>query len=352
MFNTGPGIVLNWSFFDPTRQPAINQELQNLFAERFLFDVAARSLVLNLQVAYCNVQAETELVRRDQWLFSTTRKIMINAENLKQHNRISEASLNQLKTEERLQLTNLIDRYRLLLLSANRLSQLVAETPGHQVLASTPIFKEGFWSMELDSSLQQALNMREEIKQKLALAKRDQWSATRTLHGYLPVFGLFGSSTLANNTNSSSDTQTIFASVGINFRWTVFDGGIRAAEATSLKTLASSQASSAESERLNVTKQIMDAYTSYQTSALALKNTGTDFSLAKQTVQNTAPKLSSDRDITTLIQTFSLYKSAADRDINSIRQYNSSIYSLYRFSALWPETAVKPLAERRQGLKN
>ena len=352
VFNTGPGIIFNWSFFDPTRQPAINQALQGLFAQRFLFDIAARSLVLNLQTAYCNVQAEVELVNRYQWLFSKTRKVMIKAERMQQQKRLSQTSLDQLKTEERLQLTNLIDRYQTLLLSANRLSQLVAETPGRLVISTTPLVKEGSWNMGLDESLQQGLNMREEIKQRLALAQRDSWSATRTIYGYLPVFGLFGASTLIKDATASNDLQTLSASFGINFRWSVFDGGIRAADATTLKAQAASQVSSAESERLNVSKQIMDAYTSYKTAALALKNTTTDYLLSKTTVENASLNLSGDRDVTTLIQTFSLYKSAADRDTNSVRQYNTSIYSLYRYSALWPETAIKPLDQRSKGMKN
>ena len=349
-FNTGPGIVFNWSFFDPTRQPAINQALQSLFAQRFLFDIAARSLALNLQVAYCNVQAEAELTNRYRWLFTETRKVLNSAERMPTRNRLTQTSLDQLKTEERLQLTNLIDRYQQLLLSANRLSQIVAETPGRIALTSTPLTQEDAWHMGLENTLQQALSMREEIKQKLALAQRDRWSATRTIHGYLPVFGLFGVSTLVNDATTTSDSQTLAAGVGINFRWNVFDGGIRAADATSLKAQAASQISSAASERLTVSKQVMDAYTSYKTAALALRNTATDFSLAKKTVQNAIAKLRTDRDVTTLIQTFSLYKSAADRDTNSRRQYNTGIYSLYRYSALWPETAIKPLEQRKQGL--
>jgi len=194
--------------------------------------------------------------------------------------------------------------------------------------------------------------MREEIKQKLALAQRERWSATRTIYGYLPVFGLFGVATLANDATTTTNAQTLAAGVGINFRWNVFDGGIRAADATTLKAQESSQISSAASERLNVSKQIMDAYTSYKTALLALKNTATDFSLSKKTIQNAMPRLSSDRDVTTLIQMFSLYISAADRDINSLRQYNTSIYGLYRYSALWPEMAIKPLGQRKQGLSN
>jgi len=350
--STGPGIVFNWSFFDPTRQPGINQALQSLFAQRFLFDIAARSLVLNLQVAYCNVQAEIELTNRYRWLYSETRKLLNSVERTPKRYRLTQTALDQLKTEERLQLTNLIDRYQQLLLSANRLSQVVAETPGHIVLTSTPLTRETSWNIGLETTLQQALSMREEIKQKLALAQRERWSATRTIYGYLPVFGLFGVATLANDATTTTNAQTLAAGVGINFRWNVFDGGIRAADATTLKAQESSQISSAASERLNVSKQIMDAYTSYKTALLALKNTATDFSLSKKTIQNAMPRLSSDRDVTTLIQMFSLYISAADRDINSLRQYNTSIYGLYRYSALWPEMAIKPLGQRKQGLSN
>ena len=349
--NAGPGAVLNWSFFDPTRQPSINQALQSVLAQRFLFDIAARSLVLNLQTAYCKVQAEVELIRRYQWLFSLTRQALIKVERMQQLKQLSQASLDQLKTDERLQLTNLIDRYQQLLLSSNILTQLVAETPGRLVIATTPLTQEGSWSMGLNNSLQQALSMREEIKQKLALAERDRWSATRTINGYLPVFGLYGMSALINDQSQTTNNQNWTASFGINFRWNLFDGGIRAADARALKAQAASQQSSAASEQLAVSRQIMDGYASYKTAQLALKNTGNDFNLAKTTVKNTAFNVKSDSDVTTLVQTFALYKSAADRDVNAIRQYNTAIYGLYRYSALWPESALKPLEARKQDLK-
>lgn len=349
-YSVGPGAVLNWSFFDPTRQPAINQALQSVFAQRFLFDVAARTLILNLQVAYCRVQAEVELIRRYQWLFSATRKALLKAESMQRNNQISKAALDQLKTDERLQLTNLIDRYQQLLLSSSALSQLVAETPGSLIVTTTPLAQEGHWALNLNDSLQQALTVREEIKQRLAQAERDRWSATRTINGYLPVFGLYGQSTLIDDQTQSSNTQSWTASFGLNFRWSLFDGGIRAADATALKALAASQESSAASERLAITRQIMDGYSSYKTAQLALKNTGSDYSLAKTTTKAAVAKFNSDRDITTLIQSFSLYKLATDRDVSAIRQYNTSIYGLYRYSAVWPENTLRLLDARKQDL--
>ncbi len=40
--------TLEWTFFDPSRSPAINASISDLTAQRLLFDVAARNLVLEV----------------------------------------------------------------------------------------------------------------------------------------------------------------------------------------------------------------------------------------------------------------------------------------------------------------
>ena len=84
----GPGVVLNWSFFDARRPAAINQALESLKAERFLFDIAARNLALNLQVAYTGVQAQTELLQRYDWLLQLTRRQLHAAQALVRQGRL------------------------------------------------------------------------------------------------------------------------------------------------------------------------------------------------------------------------------------------------------------------------
>jgi outer membrane protein TolC len=201
----------------------------------------------------------------------------------------------------------------------------------------------------LDSSLQQALAFREEIKQKLALAERDRWSAIRAINGYLPVFGLTGAGTYGDTSSDQGSVQASQANLGLSFQWPLFDGGIKAADSSSLRSQAASQLSAANSEKLVVTKQVMDAYNVYITSRLALQNTGPDFALSRQTVKNAVMAFSLNRDVTTLVQVFNLYISAADRDVSATRQFNTSVFGLYRFSALWPEGLSVKVAQRRGG---
>jgi len=345
-----PVLVLNWTFFDPTRIPAINQSLFGLMAQRFLFDIAARNLILSLQVAYTDVQAESDLIRRYRWLFDLTHEQVVAAEAMVRKGRLSRASLDQLHTEQRLQLTRLINRYQQLFTASNALAALVAVPPGRLVLAGSPFTLEQPWLQDLDTSLQHALAMREEIKQKLSLAQRDRWSAIRVINSYLPIFGLTGGA-------AHDDTQTLFGSVqaskvnfGLSFQWPFFDGGIKAADATNLRAQSASQLSDAASQKLLVTKQVMDAYNIFTTSQLALKNTGSDFALSRKTVQDAVRAFRASGDVTTLVQVFNLYVSAADRDVGAKRQFNTSIYGLYRFSALWPEGLSKKVSQRRVGI--
>ena len=343
-----PVLLLNWTFFDATRVPAINQALSSLVAQRFLFDVAARNLVLNLQVAYTDVQAESELVLRYQWLLELTRQQLLRAEVLVRQGRLTRASHDQLHTEQRLQLTRLIDRYQKLFTASNALASLIAVPPGQIVLSSSPFTLVPPWRQDLDSTLQQALTLREEIKQKLALADRDRWSAVRAINGYLPVFGLTGAGAY-DDKRDQSFVQTSKANIGLSFQWPLFDGGIKAADSSSLRSQSASQLSAATSEELVVTKQVMDAYNVYVTSKLALQNTGPDFSLSKRTVKDAVSAFSLNRDVTTLVQVFNLYISAADRDVDTTRQFNTSIFGLYRFSALWPNGLSSKVEQRRSG---
>ena len=353
---SGPGVVLNWSFFDTRRPAAINQALDNLKAERILFDIAARNLALNLQIAYTGVQAQSELLQRYDWLLQLTRRQLNTARQLVRQGRLRRSAIDQLATEERLQLTRLLDRYQQLFLASNNLTALVAGSSGQYVLASEPLALQAPWPLGLDATLTQALELREEIQQRLVLASRDRWAATRAINGYLPVFGLVGVSSLSSNQEStnqqaSSTRDSWTNTVGLNFRWTVFDGGILAAEATALKAQAAEQSSEAESQRLQVSKEVMNAFAGFVTARLTVENSSSDFALARRSLEENAEEFASRGDVTTLIQGFNLYISAADKDVGAISQFNNAVFSLYRSSALWPPGVPEQISERRQQLR-
>ena len=353
---SGPGVVLNWSFFDARRPAAINQALDSLKAERFLFDIAARNLALNLQVAYTGVQAQAELLQRYDWLLQLTRRQLTIGQALVRQGRLRRSAIDQLATEERLQLTRLLERYQQLFLASNSLTALVAGQPGEYVLASEPLALQSPWPLGLDATLAQALDLREEIQQKLALASRDRWAATRTINGYLPVFGLVGVSSFSSNQESidqqpSMSRESWTNTFGLNFRWTVFDGGILAAEATALKAQAAEQASDADTQKLLVSQEVMNAFARFVTARVAVENTGSDFALARRSLEENAREFSSRGDVTTLIQGFNLYISAADKDVGAISQFNNAVFGLYRSSALWPPGVPEQISARRQHLR-
>lgn len=352
---SGPGVVLNWSFFDSRRQPSINLALENLKAERFLFDIAARNLALNLQLAYTAVQAQSELLQRYDWLVDLTVRQSEIANRLVREGRLSRSAVDQLTTEKRLQLTRLLDRYQQLFLASNTLTALVAGKPGQYVLSSDPLRQQAPWPMGLDATLSQALELREEIKQKLSLAARDRWAATRAINGYLPVFGLVGVSSLSAyqesiNQQPSTSRDSWNHTVGLNFRWTVFDGGILAAEATALKAQAAEQVNDAESQKLLVSKEVMNAYAGFVTARLAAENTGRDFALARRSLEEISREFPRKPDVTTLIQSFNLYTSAADKDVGAISQFNNAVFALYRSSAMWPPGVPDQIRQRQAQL--
>ena len=56
------GLQVSWSFLEPSRQPAINRSSSLLEAEQFTFDVIARSIVLDAQLTYYDLQENQRLI--------------------------------------------------------------------------------------------------------------------------------------------------------------------------------------------------------------------------------------------------------------------------------------------------
>jgi outer membrane protein TolC len=360
---SGMTVNLGWTFFDPSRGPAINASSANLRGQQLLFDVSARNLVLSVQETYFLLQEYRQLISSYDEIQSNTDRQVKLAEAQFNSGLLSIADVEQIRTQQYRTLSTLINTYRLMLDSSAQLAQAMALPPGTLVLPadSDPKRQVGSWSEPLPETIAQALRLREEIQASLAQADSASWSASSLFNTYWPKFGLGASGSIANNsiTNGSVGLAGNYntslnwnGDVGLNFRWQLFDGGINAANAQANQAQANQYLQQAASNRLLVTRQVEQAYSAYLTSQLALLSSKAQGLAARQAVIAVQQRFNVGlTDMATVIQTLNQAIEAATAFTTSARIYNTAVASLYRFSARWPEGTQEPLQKRMSRLK-
>lgn len=345
------GLQVSWSFLEPSRQPAINRSNSLLEAERFTFEIIARSIVLDTQLSYYELQENQRLILIYEEIYQR---------NLEQLNIIEEqfkggllhiGDVSQQKTLLLSQLITLDGLYRSQLEAASELARLMGRPPGSSVLpfqTSRSTFPN--WTLTLQQTITEGLALREEIRLSLAEAEADDWEAKRLLNSYLPVLSLTanGYSTYSEgiidgpigSSNSEDRGRSIDTdlAVGLGFNWTFFDGGVQAAQAASNRSLAKAKRLQAQQKRNLVGNQISQSYSAYLTSKLALPQSQEALDTAKQAVNVAAARYAAGvGDITTVVQATELLGDAAEQNKSLRLIYRNAIAELYRYSAQWPK---------------
>ena len=345
------GLQVSWSFLEPSRQPAINRSSSLLEAEQFTFDVIARSIVLDAQLTYYDLQENQRLILIYEEIYKRNLKQLDIIEEQFLGGLLHIGDVSQQKTLLLSQLTALDGFYRSQLQFASDLARIMGRPPGSSVLPAE-ISSDQFpdWGLTLPQTIHEGLTLREEIQLALAEAEADDWEAQRLLNLYLPVLSLSanGYGTYMEgiidgpigNSNSGSRGNSIDTdlAIGLNFNWNFFDGGVQAAQADANRSLAKAQRQKAQQERDLVGNQIRRSYASYLTAKLALPQSQEALETAKLAV-----KVASERyaagvgDITTVVQATELLGDAAEQNKSLRLIYRNAIAELYRYSAQWPK---------------
>ena len=358
----GPALNLRWTFFDPSRGASINAASESLDAQRLLFDVSARNLVLETQLAYFNLQQQQQLIEAYEQILNATNSQVDRSVALFNAGNAALSDVEQIRTQQLQNLSTLIDTYRQLVANSASLAQAMALPTGTLVLPKDQLALIGQWSLSSEATLKQAEALREEIKASLAQASSANWSATALFNRYWPSFNLGASgSYLATNraagvpasavTSNSQDTRWGNA-VGVGFSWMMFDGGIQAAQAETNAYRAKQFTDTAALQRLQVAREVEEAYVSYQASQLALKSTRQQVDSAALAAVAVRERFSIGfADMTSVVQTLNQSILAANAYARAIRDYNASVASLYRYSARWPDGALPLLQKRVAALK-
>ena len=339
-----PQLNLAWTFFDPSRAPRRRANAAGLAAERFLFDVEARSLVLDIQSQYFDLQT---LITLERDYADMSALVAYWSQQARDQARRGPATpdLDQLASQEQALLILRIDTHEQVIVAASRLAESLSLPPGEIVMPAQHLTLQGDWSLDRLATIQQALRLREEIQQNLAKAQQLSWTAVATRRRYLPELAVEASGYVqAENGNSTISSE---AEAGVTLNWTLFDGGILSASAAAQGQQQQQALQQAALQRLSVTAQVETSYAAYINSQIVTDSAIAQLTSARQSITAASDSYAAGRaDATTLLQVLGSYRSAVESYSRSLQKHNKAVAELQRYSSQWPESAL-PLVQRR-----
>ncbi|MFN9623601.1 MAG: TolC family protein, partial [Cyanobacteriota bacterium] len=137
------------------------------------------------------------------------------------------------------------------------------------------------------------------------------------------------------------------ATVGMNVRWTFFDGGILAAKATSQRRQQEQALQQAALDRLAVTEEVETSFASYISSQIVVDTAIAQMESSRSSFRSATKSFQAgSSDATTLLQVLANTRGAVEAYSHAVRKHNRSVAELERYSAHWP-AAARPLLRQR-----
>ena len=127
-------LQLTWNFWEPSRQPAINVASLRLDSETLVFDVIARSIVLDAQLAFYELQENADLIKIYEEIYQRNLHFLEIIEAQFNNGLVSIGDVSQQKTLLLSQLITLDGLYRRQLQVASDLARIMGLPPGTSVL--------------------------------------------------------------------------------------------------------------------------------------------------------------------------------------------------------------------------
>lgn len=415
-----PALIARWTFFDLARGEKINASTEGAKAEELLFNMTVRNTVLDLNMKYYQLFAKQNLLQSLEKQYEANLQQLndllgnqvnndqlqslrdeynlvqqqLNAVNDLIENEANKNLLQSLRNQYKVELQQLNDsRATQVNNFSPEKSNAIARTKTTLYLQLDELIKayvdyikasaaaakvmglpigtlmkpaDGFsmqpmnaWTMNLQETLDHALEHREEIKLAKTIAKSQNHLATSLLYSYLPRISIFGYGSYSNESgilDFSMGTEKDFGAyregwegnIGLMFSW-MFDGTM-AAKSTSLKYAAKQQIQKAKDTENLVAEQISTTYAEYVTAKLSLATSKMAYDSALQTQELTQQiKSANSTDFSNAAQSVG---NAAKNYAGAIFKYNATLSMLYRFSSIWPtgiseelNNAVKVLKE-------
>ena len=360
-----PGVTASWNFIDPTRQPNINAAESALIQQKNLFDVSARNLILDIEKTYFSLQSTQQLIDSFQQIYNINKDQLDILEAQKDIGMVTVLDLEQTRSQLFSELNQLIFYTRNYINQAADLAEALALPRGQLAIPADPAGIQGKWVLSLNDTISIALKQREEILSSLAAAEAAEWSAVAAIRSYLPVFSLVASGNLYGWNGYESvvvpeDPGTSYArnrdwsaAVGIGFNWSIFDGGVQAANFQAASAESRQQRAQAASTEFQVVKQVRSSYGQMKTALVAVESAEQAYQSAQLAQEASRARFAVGiGDITSVVQTIEQLSQASRQRSEALLAYNNAISQLYRYSATWPAETQQELQERVKLMRN
>ncbi|MFM9089647.1 MAG: TolC family protein [Cyanobium sp.] len=347
---SSPQVELEWTFFDPSRRPRAEANAAGLAADRFLLDVEARTLVLTIPQHYIDLQALLEL-EKDYQALGELAGSWRELAKAKWRRGTSIPDVDQLTSEELALMILRVQTHEQVIVAAAKLARSLSLPPGELMMPSERLGLKGTWPLGRQETIDQALRFREEIQQSLAKARSLGWQAVATRKGYLPTLAVGGyGSTQGTSDNAGLQSE---GAVGVNVTWTLFDGGLLAAQANAQRKQQDQALQQAALDRLDVTAEVETSHAAYVSSRILVDAALAQVESARASILTSSRGFAEGRsDATTLVQVLNTLRGAQEAYIQAVQKHNRSVAALYRESARWPDTAEALLQRRLSHLRS
>lgn len=361
------GLNINWNFFDLSRSPTINADLDTLKSQQFLFNIAARNLIVEVQQIYYQLQKHKQLVISYEKIGASLTRSVKAAESKFNSGIVPISDVLSLRTTQYININRLINSYRELLNASARLSDKLALDSNVYILPSDELNTNLFWDKTLEQTIIESLSLREEIKRRLALASSSNWRAISFINSYFPKISFTANTrnSLSYTTNAdksrsfnshettnsklrgSIDINNWDQSVELNFVWNFFDGGINLSKSEVAYANSRGELDRAEVEKLEVIREVTISFNNYETSKLQLRLSNENLKNAVRASNAVKQRYEAGvTEVVSLVQAIEQEIVATTEYSNAFAFYNESLAGLYRNSAVWPNSTKELVDER------
>ena len=363
-FEFQPGLSVSWNFIDFTRAPDINSAVEALNQQKYLFFVSARSLINSIQIAYFEIQQNQQLIDSFKQIYNINREQLTILDARRKIGMATVLDTEQTRSQIFSQLSQLVQYTQDYITQTSELSKLLALPVGSMAIPNDKAKMTGAWTESLDQTIKLALEQREEIKASLSAAKSSEWSGISMIRSYLPSIQLTANGSLdftngysyvpvdSSPSSALTASKSWSASAGIGFTWSIFDGGINAANSQSSYAESRFYKDKAENDKLTVIDEVESSFSTMETSSIAIISAKESYSSALDAqIAARARFAAGVGDITSVVQSIQLLSQAAQQVATAVYSYNKSVADLYRYAAVWPIGSNQVVDKRLEFLR-